>query len=132
MKDLVKKARAARNKAYAPYSGFKVGCALECASGRVFTGCNVENASYGATCCAERTALFKAISEGARNIRRIAVVADTPEPCHPCGICRQVISELAPRAEVIMANLTGKIEVKPISELLPEAFESLRKQLRRK
>ncbi len=131
MNRLIAKARAARRHAYAPYSRFKVGAAVECGDGRVFTGCNVENASYGATCCAERTALFKAVSEGARAIRKIAVVADMPEPCPPCGICRQAISELAPKATVIMANLRGKVEVHSIAELLPAAFHKLKKRLAR-
>ena len=130
MKRLIAQAKLARKHAYAPYSGFKVGAALECSDGRVFTGCNVENASYGATCCAERTALFKAVSEGAKGFTRIAIVADTPGPCPPCGICRQALSELAPKVQVIMANLKGKALVTLIEELLPEAFHSLRRRLR--
>ena len=130
MKNLIQKARDARRKAYAPYSGFKVGAALEAQDGRVFTGCNIENASYGATCCAERTAVAKAVSEGVRKFRRIAIVADTTEPCPPCGICRQVLDEFAPHIEVIMANTRGKTLVKHLSELLPTAFR--RRDLKKK
>ncbi|MFA5812814.1 MAG: cytidine deaminase, partial [bacterium] len=83
MKQLIAKARAARKHAYAPYSRFKVGAAIECADGRIFTGCNVESESYAATCCAERTAIYKAVSEGARSFKRIAIVADTKEACPP-------------------------------------------------
>ena len=130
MKDLIRKAKEARRRAHAPYSGFKVGAALEAADGRVFTGCNVENASYGATVCAERTAIVKAVSEGARKFRRIAIVADTPEPCPPCGICREVLEEFAPHIEVIMANTRGKVLVAKLDNLLPNAFR--RRNLRKK
>ncbi len=122
MKKLIAMAKAARLKAYAPYSKFKVGAALEAADGRVFTGCNVENASYAATCCAERTALYKAVSEGARSFKRIVIVADTKKPCPPCGICRQVLVEIAPKLEVVMANTHGCTSVTSISELIPNAF----------
>ena len=93
--ELIALARQARNRAYVPYSKFMVGAALETTHGVVYTGCNIENASYGATICAERTAIFKAVSEGARQIRRLAVACTETEPCMPCGICRQVISEFA-------------------------------------
>ena len=122
MKKLIRAAMKARERAHAPYSRFKVGAALEAEGGRVFTGCNVENASFGATCCAERTALFKAVSEGARAIRKIAVVADMPEPCPPCGICRQALYEFSPDLEVVMANTRGKALVMKLSELLPVGF----------
>jgi cytidine deaminase len=122
MKKLLAAARAVRRRAHAPYSKFKVGAALEAVDGRIFTGCNVENASYGATICAERAALTKAISEGARRFRRIAIVADTRQPCPPCGICRQALDEFAPEMEVVMANTHGKIRVTVLSELLPNAF----------
>jgi cytidine deaminase len=130
MNNLIKRAAEARRKAYAPYSGFKVGAALESQDGRIFTGCNVENASYGATCCAERTAIAKAVSEGARKFRRIAIVADTPEPCPPCGICREVLEEFSPHIDVIMANTRGKILVAQLDNLLPNAFR--RRNLKKK
>jgi cytidine deaminase len=121
---LVAQARAARERAHAPYSNFKVGAAVECADGRLFTGCNVENSSYGLSLCAERVAIFKAISEGARDFRRVAVVAEAFAPVRPCGACRQVISDLFPRdAEVVMANLRGEVEIMRISELLPAPFD---------
>jgi cytidine deaminase len=121
---LVTQARAARERAHAPYSNFKVGAVVECADGRVFTGCNVENSSYGLSICAERVAIFKAVSEGARDFRRVAVIADAFAPVRPCGACRQVISDLFPGdAEVIMANLHGEVEMMKISELLPAPFD---------
>ena len=122
--ELIEIARQVREHAHAPYSKFKVGAALESADGRVFTGCNVENSSYGLSMCAERVAIFKAISEGLRDFNRIAVIADTPSPVRPCGACRQVISDLFPKdAEVILSNLQGDIEVTKISELLPAPFD---------
>ena len=122
MKKLIRLAREARRRAYAPYSKFKVGAALEAANGKIFTGCNVENASYGATCCAERVALYKAISEGAKSFTRIAIVADTREPCPPCGICRQALYEHAPDLEVIMSNAKGHSSIMPLRSLLPRGF----------
>ena len=123
-KELIEIAQQAREHAHAPYSQFKVGAALECADGRVFAGCNVENSSYGLSMCAERVAIFKAISEGNRDFKRIAVIADTHAPVRPCGACRQVISDLFPKdAEVILANLHGALEVTTISELLPAPFD---------
>ncbi len=122
--ELVEIARQVRHHAHAPYSKFQVGAALECADGRVFTGCNVENSSYGLSMCAERVAIFKAISEGLRDFKRIAVIADTHLPVRPCGACRQVISDLFPKdAEVILSNLQGDIAVTKISELLPAPFD---------
>jgi len=124
--ELVELARAAREHAHAPYSRFRVGAALETRAGRIFTGCNVENSSYGLSMCAERVALFKAISEGEREFTRIAVIADTPErmPVRPCGACRQVICDLmGPDAEVIMANLRGELEAHAVQELLPAPFD---------
>lgn len=122
--ELVEFARETREKAHAPYSNFKVGAALESADGRIFTGCNVENSSYGLSMCAERVAIFKAISEGYRDFTRIAVIADTHTPVRPCGACRQVISDLFQKdTEVILANLHGDIEVAKISELLPAPFD---------
>jgi cytidine deaminase len=123
-KELVELAQQARGFAYAPYSKFRVGAVVECSDGRIFTGCNVENASYGLTMCAERVALGKAISEGAKEFTRIAVIADAQAPVPPCGACRQVISELCgAQVEVIMSDLNGKIETHTISQLLPEAFD---------
>ena len=122
MKKLIRMAIEARRRAYAPYSKFKVGAALEAEDGRIFTGCNVENASFGATCCAERTALFKAISEGAKKFRRIAIVAGTKDPCPPCGICRQALIEFAPKLQVILANTKGRFLIKSLDELLPLSF----------
>jgi cytidine deaminase len=119
---LVSAALAARERAYAPYSGFAVGAAVLAVSGRVFLGCNVENAAYGATCCAERTALFSAYAAGEREISALAVVADTSGPVSPCGTCRQVIAELAPRAAVILANTSGALLHTTPGELLPGAF----------
>lgn len=123
-RQLVERAREARQKAYVPYSHFPVGAAVLTGSGRVFTGCNVENAAYGPTICAERTAVVKAVSEGEREIVAIAVVADTEGPCSPCGICRQVISEFGKEIQVVMANLAGAIRVKTIGELLPSTFDA--------
>lgn len=120
---LIEAARAARTNAYAPYSVYQVGAAALASDGRVFSGCNVENASYGLTCCAERTAIFKAVSEGAKRIRAVAIVLKGGTPCAPCGACRQVIFEFGPEAEVIMANAGSKgFERFPIRSLLPRAF----------
>lgn len=122
--ELVKAARQAREQAYAPYSKFEVGAAVESSDGRVFGGCNIENSSSGLTVCAERVALGKAISEGARSFTRIAVIADTHSPVPPCGACRQVIFELCgAEALVLMANLQGLIETATIRELLPAPFD---------
>ncbi|MBI4125815.1 MAG: cytidine deaminase [Deltaproteobacteria bacterium] len=122
MDQLVQKALAARKNSYSPYSKFAVGAALECGDGTVITGTNVENASYGLSICAERSALVKAISEGKRKFKRLAIVTDSPEPAAPCGMCRQMLIEFAPSLEVILANLKGKSEVLRLSDLLPKAF----------
>ena len=119
---LINQARQARKKAYAPYSRFKVGAALETKKGKVYTGCNVENASYGIAICAERVALFKAIADGVKDFKRIAVIADTKEACPPCGICRQALFEFAPDLKIVMANLKGKEEVMPLRDLLAKPF----------
>ncbi|MFN7625164.1 MAG: cytidine deaminase, partial [Acidobacteriota bacterium] len=117
---LIAVAREARQFAYAPYSNFAVGAVVESRDGRLFTGCNVENASYGLTLCAERVALGKAISEGARDLLRVVVIADTRRPIPPCGACRQLILELAgPEAAVVLANLAGDHIVTTSSALLP-------------
>lgn len=122
---LVDEARKARLSAYTPYSRFKVGAALETRDGRIFRGCNVENASYGLTCCAERTAFFSAIAAGCASgdFLRLAVVGDTEGPIAPCGACRQVILELGgPDLEVIQANLGDSLSVTRAEALLPGAF----------
>jgi cytidine deaminase len=123
MNKLIKLALDARKKAYAPYSGFKVGAALESAGGKIYLGCNVENASYGLANCAERTALFKAVSDGVRKFKRIAIVTSENDPSPPCGICRQALSEFAPNLEIIMANTRGKVKVSNLSKLFPDAFK---------
>jgi cytidine deaminase len=120
---LVAAARAAREKAHAPYSKFKVGAALETADGRVFTGCNIENATYGLTLCAERVAMFKAMSEGYREFTRIAVVADTEDPTPPCGPCRQILWEFGGDLEVLLANLEDEKGRVHLHELLPMPFD---------
>lgn len=121
---LIAEAIAARLNAHAPYSGFLVGAAVR-AGGKVFRGCNVENASYGLTNCAERTAIFKAVSEGCTKIEAVAVVADTLEPIPPCGACRQVIAEFAaPETQVHLASLKGPRRMWTVQELLPGAFSA--------
>lgn len=120
---LIEIALDAREKAYAPYSGFKVGAALLTRDGQVFKGCNVENASYGLTCCAERTAIFKAVSEGYKDFEAIAVVADVPDYCSPCGACRQVISEFGGKIKIHMGNLRGSYRTSTAEELLPGFFK---------
>ncbi|MFH1644090.1 MAG: cytidine deaminase [bacterium] len=120
---LVKAATLARENAYAPYSKFKVGAAVLTEDGKIFTGCNVENASYGLTVCAERNAIFKAVSEGYTKFVAIAVVLDDKDCGRPCGACRQVIYEFNSQIPVIMSNLEGKVEIESISELLPKSFD---------
>ena len=121
---LIAAAKQARENAHAPYSNFRVGAALRAKSGRVFSGCNVENATLGLTCCAERTAIFKAVSEGERGFEAIAVVADTDTLTPPCGACRQIIWEFCGDVPVIMANLKGKVVQEKMADLLPRAFDS--------
>lgn len=120
--ELIEAARQAREKAYVPYSHFPVGAALLTEDGTLYTGCNIENASYGLANCAERTAIFKAVSDGHHRIAVLAVTADTDKPVSPCGACRQVISEFGPEARVILANLKGDVRVTSVPELLPGAF----------
>jgi cytidine deaminase len=123
-RQLVSAARQARRRARADYSGFKVGAALETADGTIITGCNIENATYGLTMCAERVAMFKAISEGHRRFRQVAVVADTAAPTPPCGACRQILWEFGGDLEVILANLrrvTGRYR---LGDLLPLPFDA--------
>ena len=121
---IIAAARAARRHAHATFSGFKVGAALETTSGVIVTGCNVENATYGLTICAERVAMFKAISEGHRRFRRIAIVADTANPTPPCGACRQILWEFGGDLEVILANLRREHARYRLGELLPLPFDT--------
>jgi cytidine deaminase len=120
---LVAAARLARERALADYSGFKVGAAIETADGTLVTGCNIENATYGLTLCAERVAMFKALSDGHRHFRRIVVVADTQAPTPPCGPCRQILWEFAGDIEVVLANLDRVVAQYRLSELLPHPFD---------
>jgi cytidine deaminase len=120
---LIEAARAVRERAVADFSGFKVGAALETVSGDIITGCNIENASYGLTVCAERVAIFKAISDGHRAFTRIVVVADTPSPTPPCGACRQIMWEFCGDIEVVLANLTLVTARLQMKDLLPLPFD---------
>ncbi|HBX22846.1 MAG TPA: cytidine deaminase [Desulfotomaculum sp.] len=120
--ELVQHALKAREKAYAPYSHFKVGAAILTDDGEVFTGCNVENASYGLTVCAERVALFKAVSLDKRNFSAIAIFAGTDDYCSPCGACRQVLAEFGGSTKVYMANRKGEYREMTVAQLLPAAF----------
>lgn len=120
--ELVAAAREARERAYCPYSRFAVGAAARTASGTIFPGCNIENAAYPDTICAERAALAGAYAAGQRAIVALAVIADTAAPVSPCGSCRQIMFELAPNAVIVLANLAGALRVTSTSELLPAAF----------
>ncbi|BDG46476.1 MULTISPECIES: cytidine deaminase [Parageobacillus] len=123
--ELIEEAKKAREYAYVPYSKFKVGAALLTKDGKVYRGCNIENAAYSMCNCAERTALFKAYSEGDTEFVALAVIADAPRPVPPCGACRQVIFELCPSdMKVILANLNGDIAELTVKELLPKAFSA--------
>ncbi len=124
MSKLLEAALAARENAHAPFSKFKVGAALEDQTGRIFTGCNVENATYGLTVCAERVAVLKAISEGARKFTRIAIAADTDVLTPPCGACRQILWEFCGNAELILVNLQGKTESLRMKDLFPRPFDA--------
>jgi cytidine deaminase len=121
--ELIKLAAEARGRAVAPFSNFKVGAALLTNDGEVFTGCNIENASYGLTMCAERVAIFKAVSEGKRQFEKIFVVADTEDLTPPCGACRQIIWEFCGDIEIVLSNLYGKTETFQMKELFPKAFD---------
>jgi cytidine deaminase len=121
---LVDAARRAREHAVATFSHFKVGAALETADGIVITGCNVENATYGLTICAERVAVFKALSEGHRRFTRIAIVADTDAPTPPCGACRQILWEFGGDLEIILANLSREAGRHQLAQLLPLPFDA--------
>ncbi|MEQ1572950.1 MAG: cytidine deaminase [Vicinamibacterales bacterium] len=122
--ELVAAARKARRAAQAHFSKFKVGAALETEDGQIITGCNIENATYGLTMCAERVAMFKALSEGHRRFRRVVVVADTQAPTPPCGPCRQILWEYAGDVEVVMANLKRETGRHRLSDLLPLPFDA--------
>jgi cytidine deaminase len=124
MSKLIEAAIAARTNAHAPFSHFLVGAALEDEGGRIFTGCNVENATYGLTVCAERVAVWKAISEGVRKFRRIAVAADTAVLTPPCGACRQILWEFCGDIEVTLSNLQGKTETMRLKDLFPRPFDA--------
>ena len=121
---LVQTALLARAHAHAPFSTFRVGAALEDDAGRIHTGCNVENATYGLTVCAERNAIFKGISTGAKRFRRVAVAADTDELTPPCGACRQILWEFCGDVDVVLSNLKGKTETVRLRQLLPRAFDA--------
>jgi cytidine deaminase len=122
--DLIETATAARLRSVAPFSNFLVGAALRTKAGKVFTGCNVESASYGLTVCAERVAIWKALSEGERDFTDLVIVADTEQLTPPCGTCRQIIWEFAKHAKITLANLKGQREEANIRDLLPKAFDA--------
>ena len=121
-RELLRIAKEASLNAYVPYSGFPVGAALECEDGTVYTGCNVENAAYGDTICAERTAVVKAVSEGQRNFVRIAIYGEGKGYCMPCGSCRQVLAEFSPEMEVLCAKAGGSYVSYPLTRLMPYTF----------
>src|ERR1700726_969101 len=121
---LILAAKQARENAHAPFWDFRVGAAVRANSGRTYTGCNIENASYGLTCCAERVAIFKAVSEGERGFDAIAVVSDTDALTSPCGACRQLLWEFCGDIPVILSNLKGKTETIQMRDLFPKPFDS--------
>jgi cytidine deaminase len=122
--ELIETAKTARMQSVAPFSNFMVGAALKTAGGKVYTGCNVESASYGLTVCAERVAIWKALSEGEREFTELAIVADTDTLTPPCGTCRQIIWEFCKHAHIVLANLEGDTQECSIKELLPRAFDA--------
>ncbi len=122
--ELTQQALAARAHAHAPYSHFLVGAALEDSTGRIHTGCNIENATYGLTLCAERVAVFKAVSEGAKHFKRIAIAADTDSLTPPCGACRQILWEFCGDIPIILVNTHGKTETLQLKDLFPRAFDA--------
>jgi len=122
--ELIKLSKEASKSAHAPYSGFHVGAALLTADNKVITGCNIESSSFSLTICAERTAIFKAYSEGIKKFKAIAVTSDSPDYCPPCGACRQVISDLCGDIDVVMSNSENELKIIKISELLPFAFNT--------
>ena len=121
-RELINEAVRASKNAYAPYSQFAVGAALECSDGAVYTGCNIENAALGCSVCAERVALFKAVSDGRRRFTRIAVFSDSADYCMPCGTCRQVLYEFSPNIELLCVRSDGRYVSYKLSSLLPSAF----------
>jgi cytidine deaminase len=123
-KPLIEAAQKARSHSVAPFSNFLVGAAVQTENGKIYTGCNVESASYGLTVCAERVAIWKALSEGERAFTALAVVADTETLTPPCGTCRQIIWEFARGADIVFANLQGESEVFHVADLLPRAFDA--------
>ena len=122
--ELIEIAKAARLQSVAPFSNFLVGAAVKTEGGKVYTGCNVESASYGLTVCAERVAIWKALSEGERKFTELAIVADTEQLTPPCGTCRQIIHEFCESATIVLANLRGETQTCDIEELLPRAFDA--------
>lgn len=123
MREILTAALEARERAHAPYSGFRVGAAIEDEAGQIYTGCNIENATYGLTICAERLAIFKAISEGARKFRRLTIAADSDRLTPPCGACRQIIWEFCGDIEVELINPAGSREKLQMRDLFPRAFD---------
>lgn len=121
-RELLEQARAVRENAYAPASRFSVGAAVRTADGRTFVGCNVENASYGLTICAERAAICAAVAAGAREVAAVAITSDLDEPARPCGACRQVLAEFGPKMRVVMGGRNGRVVVTSLDQLLPEPF----------
>lgn len=119
---LIEIAKKAKEFSYSPYSKFRVGAALLCEDGSVYTGCNIENAGYSPSNCAERTAIFKAVSEGNKTFKKLAIITDCLQPQYPCGVCRQVINEFAPDLEIIVASNNGDYKITNLKELLPNAF----------
>ena len=124
LQELLETAKAARLQSIAPFSNFLVGAAVKTEDGKVYTGCNVESASYGLTVCGERVAIWKALSEGERKFTELAIVADTETLTPPCGTCRQIIWEFAKNATIILGNLHGETQIVSIRELLPRAFDA--------
>ncbi len=124
LQQLIETAKAARLRSIAPFSNFLVGAALKTEGGKVYTGCNVESASYGLTVCAERVAIWKALSEGERQFTELAIIADTKSLTPPCGTCRQIIWEFCKNATIVLANLRGESEIVSIRDLLPRAFDA--------
>jgi cytidine deaminase len=122
--ELLENAKTARLRSIAPFSNFLVGAAVKTTAGKVYTGCNVESASYGLTVCAERVAIWKALSEGERDFTELAIVADTGTLTPPCGTCRQIIWEFAKNATIVLGNLRGETQTVSIRELLPRAFDA--------
>lgn len=121
-RDLINTAREAMKNAYVPYSRFAVGAALECEDGSVVTGCNIENAAFGCTVCAEQSAVSAAVSSGHRRFRRIAIAADSKSYCYPCGTCRQILTEFSPNMEVLSVRMDGRYVSYRLSSLLPQPF----------